>query len=534
MSEDVTRRIERLEEHLQRLEQKVGVIEARYWGFQPTAQSAGPPPPIIAEPSYVRPDLPENGTDRKGDGAEYLIGARLLPRVGGLLVLLSIVFLVAWGFSKGWITKEMVFAGEVLLSLAFVALGQATANLREHYGQILTGVGLGGLYVTLVGGYTEYGLYDGATTVVLTTALSLSMVLASGIRLWAGLWTLGVLGGLYASTLPLSKGDLRVSLALHFLVLISSGLISLRFKNRGYVVALWLGSLCALAPMVGGRYDGDTVLAAFLSAGLFCMGAYVFGEAADAVFPALVGSLLSMAAVQHGRPAFVIAFCAGVALVGVLPSRSQWRFQLALGVILACLTAPWCYDDLPRSQALLSLGGLFGLASFVRFRRSALTASMLLLMDGTASVAAAWPRPEILSWCWSSLLALSVLILAAGISLWHRKGVPAVFSFGMLLICWVFWSGLVDHEVTGNPFAMSISWGVLAAIELLVGFAIKERAFRFTSFGLLGLTVGKVMLNDLAFLDPGLRVAILMVLGLIMLAVGYGYVRIRPTMRISS
>jgi len=73
--------------------------------------------------------------------------------------------------------------------------------------------------------------------------------------------------------------------------------------------------------------------------------------------------------------------------------------------------------------------------------------------------------------------------------------------------------------------AISTSWVLFAAATLCIGFVLKLRDLRLMSFAVVAATVGKVFLVDLSALDSGLRVAVLLFLGLAMIGGGYWYIR---------
>jgi hypothetical protein len=72
---------------------------------------------------------------------------------------------------------------------------------------------------------------------------------------------------------------------------------------------------------------------------------------------------------------------------------------------------------------------------------------------------------------------------------------------------------------------LSVLWTAYAAASLVIGFVRKLDVVRYAALGLLGITVAKVFLVDLANLDAVYRVLSFLVLGVVLLAVGWGYQR---------
>jgi uncharacterized membrane protein len=75
--------------------------------------------------------------------------------------------------------------------------------------------------------------------------------------------------------------------------------------------------------------------------------------------------------------------------------------------------------------------------------------------------------------------------------------------------------------------ALTASWTLYAALILTLGFVLKEKPLRMTSFALFGVTIAKVFLIDLAELDDLIKVIVLVLLGFVLIAGGYIYVRLR-------
>jgi uncharacterized membrane protein len=90
----------------------------------------------------------------------------------------------------------------------------------------------------------------------------------------------------------------------------------------------------------------------------------------------------------------------------------------------------------------------------------------------------------------------------------------------------ILWQVILVNQVgMKSSAAMTVSWIAFAIILMGIGFIYRNRALRLWSFGAFGLTVAKVLLSDLAYLDAGIRVVILLALGMAMIAGGYWYIR---------
>lgn len=79
---------------------------------------------------------------------------------------------------------------------------------------------------------------------------------------------------------------------------------------------------------------------------------------------------------------------------------------------------------------------------------------------------------------------------------------------------------------------LSVLWTIYAAASLAFGFLRGLDVVRYAGLGLLGITVAKVFLVDLANLDTVYRVLSFLVLGVVLLAVGWGYQRWAATQRL--
>jgi uncharacterized membrane protein len=85
----------------------------------------------------------------------------------------------------------------------------------------------------------------------------------------------------------------------------------------------------------------------------------------------------------------------------------------------------------------------------------------------------------------------------------------------------------VDPALTGQTL-LSVLWGVTGVGLLVTGLVRDRRTLRRVALGLLAVTAAKVFLYDLAALDSMARVGSLIGLGVLLLAGGFAWQRVRP------
>src|SRR5262249_14710170 len=80
-----------------------------------------------------------------------------------------------------------------------------------------------------------------------------------------------------------------------------------------------------------------------------------------------------------------------------------------------------------------------------------------------------------------------------------------------------------QHEHWLGQMALSVLWSIYAAGLAAVGFVRRSPAIRWAALSLFALTVVEVMLIDIAVLQQLYRIIAFLVLGLLLLAVTWGY-----------
>jgi len=543
-------RIESLENRVAELESRSASLEQRLAKLQ---GNEIPAPPIQAAPSanpYVpkwavdgsTPPIPIQEVAKPTEESEYQFGAQWLPRIGAALVVLGIAYLIGLGVTKGWITPVMLFAGAIVLCLAFVFGGFFLRDEREDFGQVLMGIGSCGMFATLAGGHVYQNLYSGETLVgafLLWSLANLGYAFAKSSRAFLAI---GVIGGFMAAIMPVSKQGFELSLILNGLVLLSASAIVVRNRFPGAALAIWLASTAAMLPAVfeDGLPWGIRAAAVYASALVSLIAfAVVRGEAKETETQAAIVTIMGLAGllafeVKGGLEGayHVLLASAACAIVALLfrkdgPVRNAFGWTAAG---MATLLAPWGLQS-PEAAILI---GSFALASGVwaaiTKRRETVSFSMLqIAIAGCAHLHSVFegrfsgPGQEAVS---LGLILAASIALALGVGREERDprlvvafgaGWAAISRLGLLI------AAPGDYRLAS--FGLTASWAILGCALLAAGFVWTLRHYRYAGLAVLLFAVGKVLTIDLATATPELRVAVLIAVGLTLLAGGYAYIR---------
>ena len=170
----------------------------------------------------VRPDF-------RREDLEDLVGGRLLAWVGGVAVLLGIVFLFALGISNGWIGEaaRVGIAAAVCGGLLGLGVWLHESKARTDAALASVATGIAGLFVTITVAAQVYELVPQLLAVLFAVAVG-AIATALAVR-WEsrGIAALGILGGLGAPVLADVVGDGGTMLIL-FVALASAAAVLLR------------------------------------------------------------------------------------------------------------------------------------------------------------------------------------------------------------------------------------------------------------------------------------------------------------------
>jgi len=180
----------------------------------------------------------------------------------------------------------------------------------------------------------------------------------------------------------------------------------------------------------------------------------------------------------------------------------------ALAVVLAGAARKW-QSDIAATFSLIMLG--LGLATFV-------------------SGVFGGPYP-MNAWSWLvPLLVMGVEWLVRGSQVYdetQRKLICHVCSIAGVATLWVY---LTKHVLADGSYR-TMAWAGLALVVFVLGFLLKHTTYRRCGLALLALAIGRVVFYDVWQLDTAARFATFLVLGGVLVALGFFYNRFEDFIR---
>jgi uncharacterized membrane protein len=364
--EQSEQRIERLERLVADLDTRVAVMErpVRAAHPQPARIVPRPPQPERVEPAPApRPDAPATSVSLSDWGIptlrmptgtkefEDLVGGRLLAWVGGLAVLLGLVFLFALGISNGWIGEEartaLGAAGSASLLVLGVWLHERKARTDAALASVATGIS--GLFVAVTVAAQVYHLVPQLLAVVLAIGVGATAT-ALAVR-WEsrGIGALGILGALAAPMLAGVAGE-GGTMVLLFVALASAAGVLLWLRWNWLALAAFL---VATPQWIAYTVDGASALEAI--AVLLAFGALGVAVAIGHDLRIRAERVHSVSAYLLALNALAVAATGSVALGSMDPAAGKaWLVGVAVVHLGVGLAGPR-FVRISRDLGLLSL-----------------------------------------------------------------------------------------------------------------------------------------------------------------------------------
>jgi uncharacterized membrane protein len=569
----VEARLDTLEESLGRLLERIERLE----------RQAGPPQPMRAEPSPVAPQPPPAAArprrearprlDLPDTSLEDLLGGRVLAWVGGLAVLLGIVFLVATAIHRGWIDEPtrvvLAFVGSGLLFGGGVYLYETQERTDAAIATVAAA--LAGLYASDTAASRLYDLVDPAIALGvagLIGAAGAAIAVRWDRALVAALGILGALGSpilVDAGTDDLTLVFVAIALASATAVVLwrrwdwlSAGAFLISApqliawmddtyqENLGATLAVlaafWALYVAAaigyelrvpVAPVrasSGSLLVADAILVA--AAGYFALEDEGHSDLGTAWILALAVAYLALGTVvlrtRVSREVAVLTVAISVALSGFGLALALDGPVLVSGWAAEAVLLAWVARRTGEQRANLAAGAFLALAAA---HILTIEAPVDALADGVGDLAET--MVALAAFSVASLIA-SVLYQADPLG-WKRAAETAG-AVGLVYLVSVVIVDLLETQDVSGPdqtpqLVLSAFWSVAGLAALLFGLVRDDRRFRIGGLALLAAAVVKVFVYDLSELEALYRVLSFIALGLLLLAGAFAYQRMRLAVR---
>jgi uncharacterized membrane protein len=217
-----------------------------------TAATAPPTPPprseAVSRPEAAATAPADEISDAFGRLIRWIMGSLTLARVGIVVLLFGVAFLLRYAAEHGFLPIELRLAGAALGGLALLGIGWRLRSVRHGYAMILQGGGIGIVYLTVFAAVSMYALVPampGQVLMVVLVALAAALAVLQNSQ---GLAFFAVAGGFLAPVL-ISRGGSHVVLFTYYAIL-DAGILGMAWFRAwralnlaGFVFTFVIGSL---------------------------------------------------------------------------------------------------------------------------------------------------------------------------------------------------------------------------------------------------------------------------------------------------
>lgn len=540
------------DERMEALEDRIAALEAT------VASLAGPPSTLPPPPSTASQPPPPSGPPVETAGAapapagpagppprpRVQVDSEALLKWGGVgLVVLAVAFGVSTAIQRGWIGPALQLIGAIGLAFALIGLGIRLEPTRRGWTHALCSGGVAALFVT----FASDLFLDQANTDVAFSLTVVSGLVGVGVARfvrseWVGIvtWLAGLVGWLVIGDgePPFTASGAAFVAAL--VVLTAVGVEQQWFGLRA--ITGLAGLMCGLA-FAGAADTGFEHAAAMVAAGLLAVILLIVPSLGDTTPPwrhiefhvptllapwawVVIGSsFLDDVDTEAGLVAFAVAaVVAGLAFllrprlvpphVAALVVGASVALTIGFGATFSTEVA-WV------AVAVQGVGLLF-------LRRTLPGAWLLYLNAGGLLFAAAISVVVSAEDAWRNDASVGTdvanlaVIVAIGVAGWivDQREVRNVAGFVVLGLSLLWLGSVLVHAPQGQA-AVSLSWAVVGVAILMVGAVQKIPNLGNVGLGVLALTVGKLLLVDMAEVDALWRAGLFLAVGLALLRLGF-------------
>ena len=462
-------------------------------------------PPI---PSSVATPAADEGS------LEAAIGGRLLLYIGTVALVLGVAFFLKYAFDRNWITEWMrvvlgaaAGAGLVVAGLRLARVGYAA------YGQMLTGGGLGVLYLSVYAAFDFYGLIGRSLAFALFLAITVLAAVLADRQRSQGMAVMAVGAGFLTPFLVGGDTDAQVTL-FSYVALLVAGTTVLAHR-RGWPLLNLLSyvlTVLTVSAWAAEYYSRFVYLRTELFLTLFCvMFLYIRNEVkrSTAAGASLALVVLASAPVLYhfasvsilfNRSVALLVYVIAFSLVGawwtIRTDRPVFRLVLWVAAILPLLG--WVSDHHRWTwvaPSLVTIGAIFALylvALFDRLIRHEVALSafdlVLLHLNGLGAFFAAWVLLEPVALTWVPPIGLG-LAFVHGLIAWQMRPRDGTAALHALAVGFSLVAATVAVQLDGTW--LTAAWAAEGAAVMSIGIRARRNWFRGAGAILFAVAVGR-------------------------------------------
>jgi uncharacterized membrane protein len=571
--DSVIKRLERLETEVSQIKQ---AINPPRQNIRPTPPPPAAPPPAMHKPAdVVIPSIPKGSI-------ESAIGTKWIGRIGMVAVVFGIAFFLKYSFDNKLIGETGRIILGIISGACFIGIGEYFQKWKQWkiYGQILTGGGLAILYFSIYAAFAFYHLIPqllafAVLIVITTTGIILSIRYSA-----LSIVTIGILGG-FLTPIMLSTGENRPISLFAYILLLDAGIIAVAsYKNwRSLGIASLVGTILMYIAWHAKFYTLDqqplafiivTVFYLFYNIYVLCLSSKQKTTEADNFNIILAATFYFIAfiaqndAVNNWNFKFFVPALSLVAILFAGLARNLNRDHsitycfVSISVILTVIAAfvvfekEWISAVLATEMVVFAYLGIRFNKDFLRLVSNLLVVISIIrfFMELMPELGPFDNMTLILN---SRFLICSFIIAAFYLLLllYTRKKdlmtkaesaiIPIILIITQILS--VVLLSIEFYDFYGAPtsdkylafaefanarqLSLSLIWIIYASILTAIGMIRRSRILRILGILLIGITVLKVFLFDLAALETVYRIISFVILGFALLIVSYFYNRFK-------
>ena len=231
-----------------------GTVVVSEAALQTQSETQAPTPivqprePVIADPPSVEPARPRVDVtapilpsapafDPIAAVRNFLFGGNTVVRVGIIILLFGVGFLVKYAADNAYLPIELRLLGAVLLGIALLVIGFRVREKRLAYAVSLQGGGIGIIYVVTFAALKIYDLIPASAALAIFIVLGVTTAILSILQDAIALAVLGIIGGFLAPILASTGSGDHVALFTYYAIL-NAGILGIAWFKAWRVLNL--------------------------------------------------------------------------------------------------------------------------------------------------------------------------------------------------------------------------------------------------------------------------------------------------------